>query len=168
MPAVNPIPFKHMPHCKLYASGIVVHPSVSGLYDDSTTVAAAAFVPSQHTSKLYRLKVAPSWSGLTGAFFSKTYPPCLSAAGETICLAWLAQVLITSVTSRLVVTAENHRTRIKETERGGKKQKSHIPDAHAVQRDQITWWLCRFDHVPPNSPILLLHVTTKLHRLSGV
>lgn len=52
LPVVNPIPFKHMPHCKLYVSGIVVHPSVPGLYHDSTkAAAAAAFVPFQHTSR---------------------------------------------------------------------------------------------------------------------
>lgn len=42
LPTVNPIPLKHMPLFKLYVSGIVVRPSVSGLYHDSTTAAAAA------------------------------------------------------------------------------------------------------------------------------
>lgn len=72
LPAANPIPFKHMPHCKLYVSGIVVHPSVSGLYHDSTTAAAAAaadLVPSQQTSKSCKLEQAPLWSRLTGARF---------------------------------------------------------------------------------------------------
>lgn len=65
------------------------------------------------------------------------YQPCISAASETICLAWLPQVLITSVTSRDVVTAETTGRWIKRTETGGLK--SHIPDAHTVRRDQITW-----------------------------
>lgn len=46
--------------------------------------------------------VQPDWD----RFFLKTYQPYLSATSETICLAWLPQVLITSVTSRLVVIAE--------------------------------------------------------------
>lgn len=109
LPAANPIPFKHMSHCKLYVSGIVVHPSVSGLYHDSTT-AAAAFVPSQQISKSCKLEAPPLWSSHAVAFFN-TYQARVSTAGETICLAWLPQVLITSAAHRLIVTAETSRGR---------------------------------------------------------
>lgn len=111
LPAANPIPFKHMPHCKLYVSGILVHPSVSGLFHDSTTTAAAAtaaFVPFQQTSKSCKLEGTPLWSRLTEDF-SNTYQSCASTAGETLCLAWLPQVPITSVTRGVFVTAETSR-----------------------------------------------------------
>lgn len=42
LPAANPI---SLPYCKLYISGIVAHPSVSGLYGDSAAAAAQFFFP---------------------------------------------------------------------------------------------------------------------------
>lgn len=80
-----------MPHCKLYVSGIVVHPSVSGLYHDSTTAAAAAFVPSQQTSKSCKLEAAPLWSffqDLSTLFICRWQAdlPCMATTGlDNLC-----------------------------------------------------------------------------------
>lgn len=101
LPAANPIPLKCMPYCKLYVSGILVHPSVSGLYHDSAT--AAALVPSRQTSSLI------NWRHLlyVPGFFPNAYQPIrISSHSETFRLAWLPRVSITPVTLRPVVTAE--------------------------------------------------------------
>lgn len=145
LPAVNPIPFKHMLLCKLYVSGIVVHPSVSGLYHDSTTTtAAAAFVPSQQTSTSCKLEAAPLWSSQTGAFFQDLSTLFICRRRDDLpCMATTGLDNLFDKSTRR--DSRDHRTRIKGTKGEGETH-THSRCSHcAAPRDNVValpLWSC--------------------------